>query len=138
MEKGTAKLLHFGQGGHTIHFTNKPYSRCTLSGYCNPDNFCKASHWWADPIDNLNVPDKGIPVVNVRDAVNTPDGFSWVFRGPMVDVDLEDNKIDQFCEERRGGLDFVNVTDYVRGWQEHGAKIGWFRVENGVGKIEWL
>jgi hypothetical protein len=171
-----ARLLHFGRGGHTAYFSDLgpiKYSNCHLSGYEDPESFCALYQWWAHPRGemsshwhDLSVPDDGIPVVDVRGAVETPAGMDWVFRGPMVDPDLPDGAADELCAidpmmagamagnafgqlaafhtaqrasgARRGSLDSVSVREYVDGWREHGARIGRaFRNADGSARIVW-
>ncbi len=108
----------------------------TCQGYEDPESFVQPYHWWSHPKDQLSlhwdsydIPVEGIPVVDVREAVKTDAGYSWVFKGPLLDVDLADNEIDR--------LDGVSVSQYVQGWREHGARIGRFFVVDGKGVIEW-
>lgn len=144
MSKHEPRLLAFGNGGHSIEYTG----RCHLSGYCRPDNI-------------KITPDlEGIPVLDKRPAIETEAGYSWVFRGPLVDVELADDEIDSlpapspiFASAMTGNefgallalhvthdsaagpgpLDSVSVSRYMRGWIERGARYG--VVRNGA--IEW-
>lgn len=137
-----AKLVTFGVGGDTVHLGRHN----TISGYGNPDR----PHA-AEQDDDLIIPD-GTPVIDKRPAVKTDRGYRWAIRGPMVDVDLQDGDTDRcpepgpmFAEavadnwfgallslqsasrdadEARGPLDSVSTAEYVRGWKEHGARIG--------------
>lgn len=171
MSKSVAKLLKFTVTGHQLYYSQEGYSNCHCSGYEDPESFPKPYHWWADPADKISThfagyqfADEGIPVLDLRDAVNTPEGRRWVFKGPMLDVDLEDGAIDTLPEvspimlpavaafgqtvallETRaaqsrgvaGPLDSVSVSEFVKGWREHGAKVGRCYVENGTCRIEW-
>jgi len=97
-----------------------------------------------------------MPAIDKREAVDTPEGFKWVYQGPMVDVDLPDGEVDQcpepnpimalammegqnefgtmlvlqkssrLAKEPRGPLDSVSISEYIEGWRAHGAKIGKF------------
>ncbi len=159
------KLITFSRRGHTIHFHNG-----TCSGYAKPEDFCQPYHWWADPpdkaathYDNYFTNGDVIPVIDTTRAVETPDGFSWVFKGPIVNVDLEDDEVNpcpqpsnamlaallktehrvplvlhmnQKKKEPRA-LDQVSVKEYVRGWREHGARIGTFVLIDGKSRIDW-
>lgn len=166
-----AKLLKFGQGGHTLHYVEEGYSNCSCQGYCDPESFVKAYHWWAHPAEQLSyhfegydIPVEGIPVIDVREAVSTPEGYKWVFRGPLLDVQLAEGEVDELgkinplmavamagnaygtliadhlvtkASSARGSLDGVSVGEYVKGWREHGARIGRLYVEGTSARIEW-
>lgn len=143
------KLISFGRGGHTIHYASQPTphgsTKSTLSGYDTPESL-------------KITPDlEGVPVVDVRAAVDTPEGFKQVLSGPMVDVDLPPDGHKPLGEQERqaaasmmgpgglsgsfatlatlaqdrtyGGLDYVGVGIYLALWQKAGARIG--RVEGG-------
>lgn len=161
-----AKLLHFGKRGHTLHGSN-----VSSQGYEDPESFVKPYHWWAHPKDQMSlhwggwvIPESGIPVVDVRAAVETDAGYSWVFKGPLLDVDIADGEIERLPDvspfmlpaveaygqvgalaetikarrtAKAGPLDGVGIADYVQGWREHGARIGRFFVRDGQGVIEW-
>ena len=146
-----AKLVCFGRAGETVHCGGG----VTISGYGSPDN----PHA-AEPGDGLVIPD-GTPAVDKQDAVETSEGFSWVFRSPMVDVDLPDGgyapcptpsaifaeavsgnsfggllaaqSASRLSDESRGPLDFVSVSEYVDGWRIAGARIGKY----ADGQIVW-
>ncbi len=141
------RLVTFGQGGDSTHDDNGS----TCSGYGNPDRPHAA--------EGKDIPD-GTPVIDKRKAVDTPEGYSWVFKGPLVNVNLPDGEA-CYCPEpspilaagvsgsyvgllglqaasratqaTRGPLDEVSVSEYVRGWKEHGARIG----EYQGGQIVW-
>lgn len=148
-----AKLVCFGDGGDTVECGN----RCHISGYGSPER----PHA-AEPKGDLIIPD-GTPVIDKRPAVATEEGFSWVFRGPMVDVDLADGDCDACPQpspifagailesgngfapllaqhavsrargEARSGLDHVSTREYVEGWRNVGAHIGHYQ----GGAIVW-
>lgn len=151
MENRTAKLVTFGRGGDTVYYSRN----CHSTGYGNPDN----PHA-ADPA-NHDIPD-GTPVIDKRPAVETTEGFRWVVRGPMVDVDLEDGAVDRLPEpspvmqaamsgnsygalltihaahkiirkDEPGPLDSVSIREYIEGWRKVGARIGAY--QNGM--IVW-
>ena len=45
----TVKLIHFGQGGHTLHLsTQDGTGRHEQQGYCTPENLFELYQWWAD------------------------------------------------------------------------------------------
>ena len=141
-----AKLLKFGNGGHVIYFLNPPYKNCTCSGYEDPETFVKPYHWWAHPKDQISrhwdgyvFPPDGLPVIDLREAVETDPGYSWVFKSPMVNPDLPEGAVERL-DNRDGpprSLDCVSVSEYVRGWREHGAKIGKAFIRDGACIIEW-
>ena len=147
MKNEVIKLVCFGQGGDTVHYAGGS----TCSGYGNPDRPHAA--------EGKDIPD-GTPVIDKRAAVDTSEGFKWVFRGPMVNVDLPDEGYEACPKpsetmiaglqgsfntmaglhlasrakgEPRGPLDYVSVAEYVRGWREHGARIGTYQ----GGAIVW-
>ena len=153
MTANVAKLVHFGRGGDTVHFAKG--HEC--SGYGSPEN----PHAACNHGDTV-IPD-GCPVVDVREAVETTEGYKWVFKGPMVNVDLADDEVDecpipsplfasamvegggsfggllaihaaQRAVKQRSGLDSVSIREYLDGWREHGARIG----EYQNGKIVWF
>ena len=147
-----AKLVEFGNGGDTVYFAKG--SRC--EGYGSPENPHAAA-----PHDDLTIPD-GTPAVDVRPAIETDDGYRWVFKGPLVNVDLPESEVDrcpqpdslmacamagnefgtllalQECHRHSspataGPLDSVSTGVFVQGWREHGARIGHY--QNGA--IVW-
>lgn len=145
-----AKLVCFGRGGDTVEFSGS----CHCSGYGSPER----PHA-AEPGPSCIIPD-GTPVIDKRAAIETEEGFRWVFNGPMVNVDLPDDEVDEcpipspiFAQavagnafggllvqhlaarsrKVRSGLDRVSIREYVEGWQEHGARIGHYE----GGKIVW-
>lgn len=172
--KDVARLLSFGRGGHCIDYTSGAgvgYSRCTHSGYDSPETFGPLTQWWAhpkgemcSPWSSMTVPPEGIPVIDKLPALATPEGRSWVFRGPMVDVDLPDGGVD-CCPQpsevlaagvdddyramllqqeaaraagKRSPLDSVCIAEYVDGWRKAGARIGRaFREADGTARLVW-
>ena len=151
-EKRIAKLVEFGRGGDTVYFGKG----CTCSGYGDPDRPHAAA-----PHDDLVIPD-GTPAVDVRPAIDTDEGYKWVFKGPLVNVDLPDSDVDRCPQpdslmacamagnafggllalqevhrynspKTAGPLDSVSIPVFVAGWREHGARIGHYL--NGV--IVW-
>lgn len=156
MTRYIAKLVCFGRGGHSIDFGRIDHgsysSTSRLSGYCSPDN---------PPVsrDDCEIPD-GTPVIDKLPAIETEAGYAWVFKGPMVDVDLVDGDCDE-CPQpsalfatavaenayggllavhavgrlagKRGALDSVSLREYIEGWREHGGRIG----EYQGGRIIW-
>jgi hypothetical protein len=166
----TAKLIKFTERGHTVHLASQHYSNVSQSGYESPESFCQPYHWWADKSDttrvhyeNMTIPDSGVPVLDIRQATQTPEGVSWVFKGPLLDVDLPDGQVSELPtpdplfagavannaygkllaihagkeQGKRGALDSVSVSEYINGWKEHGGKVGRFYVRNGQASIEW-
>lgn len=153
MTTRTAKLVCFGRGGDSVHYGGG----CTGSGYGSPESPHAAK--LGDP---ETFPD-GTPVIDKRPAIETKDGFNWVFRGPMCDPDIADGDVSPcpvpsavfagamaesgneygsllalqashgFEQKQPGPLDTVSVAEYVRGWREHGARIGEYK----NGQIVW-
>lgn len=149
----TAKLVCFGRGSDTVEYGGG----CHGSGYGTPER----PH--ASEIregKELVIPD-GTPVIDKRAAIETPEGYAWVFRGPMVNVDLPDGGFDE-CPQpsaimagamaensyggmlavhlgqkargvERGSLDHVSTREYVEGWKAVGARIGHYE----GGQIVW-
>lgn len=170
---GIARLICFAADGTIDYDAGEGYGNCHISGCgSDPEQFCKGYYWWADEVkvirhswDSLEIPAEGIPVLDKRQAVETKAGYSWVFRGPMVNVKLQDGNISRLGEvspimlpaiaaygmigalaenhkaakeNKAGPLDDVSVAEYVRGWVEHGARLGIFTVNaDGTGHIEW-
>lgn len=158
------KLVTFGLSGHTVYFGrtdygNGCYGTSRLEGYDDPDSFLAPSRWWTD--DYATTPDlrqlEGVPFVDVRAAIETPAGRSWVFKGPMPDVDLPEGEIDRCPEpspmlalavsenafgtllslahahrhssnaKAPGPLDSVPIAEYLAEWKAHGATVGHIR-----------
>lgn len=146
-----AKLVKFGQGGDVVYLSGT--SR--ISGYGTPER----PHA-ANPAER-NIPD-GTPALDLREAVQTKEGFSWGFRGPIVDVDLPEGEAKplQLTEtdgplaaglshnsevfaalialqtakgKARGPLDSVSTAEYIAGWLRHGARVGHYE----KGRIVW-
>lgn len=171
---GVAKLISFAAIG-TIDYQSYDSScrNCHISGTpSDPDQFIKPYHWWADEKDvmsthwdSLDIPDEGVPVLDKRAAIETNDGYRWVFKGPILDCRLPDGEISRLGEvspimlpaivaygmvgalvenkkaaqsNHAGPLDYVSVSEYIQGWKEHGAKVGVFKLDsNGNGYITW-
>jgi hypothetical protein len=87
MNDQPAKLVTFGNGGDTVYYS----ALRTGHGYGNPE-----SPHAADP-ERHNIPD-GTPVIDKREAVNTPEGLKLSISGPMVNVDLEMGEVER-CPE---------------------------------------
>ena len=84
MTKSIAKLVCFGRGTDSVEYGGG----CHGSGYGNPEN----PH--ASRIDDgLEIPD-GTYAIDKRAAVETPEGYEWVFRGPMCNPDIPDGEYD--------------------------------------------
>lgn len=136
-----AKLVCFGMGGDTVYIDKNT----TCEGYGSPER----PHA-AQPREGRIFPD-GTPIIDKRSAIGTPEGYRWVFDGPMVNVDLPDDEIEEcpipsqlFAQavagnafggllaqhlaarsrKQRSGLDRVSIREYVDGWRKHGARIG--------------
>lgn len=140
MKRDVAKFVKFGRGGDTVYYGGG----CVGSGYGTPE-----SPHAAKPAE---IPD-GTPVIDIRDAVETKAGYSWVFCGPMLNPDMPDGAID-YCPEpsgimanamaetsygglltiqkvqrsaepkAAGALDHVGIADYIAGWRQRGARVG--------------
>lgn len=152
MEKRIAKLVCFANGGDSVEYGGG----CSSSGYGSPERPHAAK-----PDQSTVIPD-GTPVIDKRPALQTPEGYQWVFRGPMVNVDLKTDQVDRCPQpselfaaavagnayggllamqetsralgESRGPLDSVSIPEYVEGWRNVGARIGFYR----SGNIVWL
>lgn len=148
-KKRIAKLVSFGAGGDTVHYGKNH----TCTGHGTPERPHAADLSKGEILD-------GCPVIDKREAVETPRGYAWVFAGPMVNVDLPAGSVDRLgpvcpimaqamgenpyggmiamheatrTETRPGALDTVSTEEYIAGWREAGARIG--RYEGGV--IVW-
>lgn len=143
---GRPVLVHFGAGGDTIYFARQEGGGArTCSGYRDRKDFFAPSRWWTHEHAERENPEPfdGVPWVDCTEAVETPEGRQWVFAGPLVDVELPDGEreacpTDGFAPViaaawgmlgamAAGGLDSVSIAEYVRGWAEHGAKVGVIR-----------
>jgi hypothetical protein len=152
-EPRIAKLVCFGNGGDSVEFGGG----CSSSGYGNPER----PHA-AEPDDDCIIPN-GTPAIDKRPAIQTDEGYRWVFKGPMCNVDLPDGDYEP-CPEpspiftsamiqpgngfgpllaehivsrrsgaKRSGLDRVSISEYIAGWRAVGARIGHYQ----DGKIVW-
>jgi hypothetical protein len=138
----TAKLVCFGRGGDSVEYGGG----CHGSGYGTPE-----SPHAAAPSATCIIPD-GTYAVDKRPALETAEGYSWVFKGPMCNPDIPDGECDpcpvpsdlfasavaeneygqlltlnaaqKAAGHKRSGLDSVSIAEYVQGWREHGARIG--------------
>lgn len=86
MNKAIPKLVTFGRGGDCVHYgsvkTKTGSSKSTCTGYGTPERPHAADN------AKREIPD-GTPALDKRPAIDTPAGFSYAIKGPMVDVDLE-------------------------------------------------
>ena len=140
------KFVTFGNGGDVVYYS--AYCRC--SGYGTPDSPHAAK--------GEEMPD-GTPVLDKRPALETEAGYSWVFRGPMLNPDLVDGDLEecptpdpafaealgigskqwggllqlQSAKVDRGPLDFVSISEYMDGWRSRGARSGHYE----SGQIVW-
>lgn len=151
MKASIARLVTFGRGGDTVYCNDS-----RISGYGRPD-----SPHAAEPSARLVIPD-GTPALDLHPALDTTEGFKWAFQGPMVDANLPENAHTdcpspspmfaaavagnefgtllalQECSRHTrpnqpGPLDSVSIAEYVRGWKDHGARVG----EYQAGRIVW-
>jgi hypothetical protein len=169
--KSIARLLKFTVSGHALEYYEGTDTTGHCQGYEDPESFPKPYHWWAHPPEQMSThfegyqfPPEGIPVIDIRAAVDTPEGYSWVFKSPLLDVRLPDGAVSRLppipeimlplltaspegrtalaCQvltqgRRAGALDNVSVEEFVQGWKEHGARIGRCFVQNGECWIVW-
>jgi hypothetical protein len=143
-----AKLVTFGHGGDTVYYGHGTVG----SGYGTPEN----------PHAATNIPD-GTPALDKRPAIDTPAGYSFVFKGPMVNPDLDPGEVSkcpdlsdnimvramletpgnqfgtlaalQMIHDKPtpGPLDSVDTETYCQLWQNLGARRGVY--QNGL--IHW-
>lgn len=164
--KETPKLVSFGKAGHSVYFarvkdTDHSSYSSKETGYDDPETFFAPSKWWAhtwmEQRDSSQY--EGCAWVNIREAVETEAGLKMVFRGPMVDVDLEDGQVDRCpqpsdlmasamtsspnefgnllilqaasraLKQKAGPLDSVSIAEYLALWKAAGAKVG--TIKNG-------
>jgi hypothetical protein len=144
------KLVFFGEGNTVVE-----YDGCHESGYDKPEAFFALDHWHYDSFLKYRDPKhwEGVPWIDKRACIKTIKGFSWFFKGPMVNVKLQPGEIDKLPEvdpwfakamhptnqallaigkstaktQKAGSMDMVDVATYVRGWVEHGAVAGFIR-----------
>ena len=148
-------LVCFGKGGDTVYYKKikgDSWSGGTGSGYGNPDK-PHAADFSKESKQSVEIPD-GTPVVDMRNAVESKDGYAWAYKGPMPNVNIENDTIDK-CPDLKnsivaqavmsdqgnafggiaamhlvsdrskpGPLDSVSAKAYSQGWKEHGARIG--------------
>ena len=147
----TLRLLKFGGGGVSAEGVN-----FSVQGLRYPESFRNCTY---------DLPHGGLPVLDIRDAIETPEGYAWVFRGPMCDPSLPDGVIDTFDEEHDwftkalasaipefGGilehhtytvgqparaLDRVSINQYLQGWRDHGARVGILQIIDNEPHITW-
>jgi len=95
------KLISFGVAGHVIHFGHGK----RLEGYETPESFFRPSRWWAHDYATREdpAPWEGVAWVDKRDAIETDEGYRWVFRGPMVNVDLPPGGVHR-CPDLAGSI----------------------------------
>lgn len=128
----TAKLVMWGLGGISVEWGGGcSSSGCTTRDFLRPDF-------------------DGAVILDKRAAVQTPEGLLWVFKGPIVDVDLDDGDCDVLGSHdisvslaagvegvyagllashvgnaaARGPLDSVSMGEYIQGWVDRGARVG--------------
>lgn len=140
MNKHHVVTISFGRGGHSVKGWMDSGS-FDLSGYEDPDSFVKEG---LEP--EYVLPKEGVPVVDMRAAVETREGFNYAIRGPLCCR----KGTPQVCPEpsamlmsglqgsfatyaalqvthkgpEPGPLDEVSVDDWVAGWKAHGARVG--------------
>lgn len=149
----TIKLVTFGRGGDTAYCASDGECKSTISGYGSPDRPHAGESCERHPIAD------GTPALDLLPAIETNEGFTWAFKGPMVDVDLPEGEVKK-CPDpspmfaaavsgnqfgtllavrevtkgaRAGSLDSVCVAEYIREWVNRGARLGHYR----NGRIEW-
>jgi hypothetical protein len=83
--RNKALFVEFSDGGDCVYFPR----HSTSTGYGTPER----PHA-AEIDEGLEIPD-GIIALDTRPAIATDEGFSWVFRGPMLDPDLPAGTSDQ-------------------------------------------
>jgi len=155
MEKGTARLITFGLGGHSVELEysgNSISPTSHLSGYDDPESFWRR-HNGEDPSDRY--PD-GCPVIDKRAILQEHPGLA--FTSPMAKIGIDEPEIfngqdsliaqavlkdpgntfgtylridrtqKKFSKEP-SSLDYVPIPYYVEWWRKRGARIG--MVQNG-------
>ena len=141
MQKDTPKLVTFGNGGDTIHFSVGH----TCSGYGSPERPHAAK--------GKDIPDN-TPCVDMREPCSRSEGIKLSIGGPMVNVDLDPGQVsrmgkvtgifaqavtsepgNQFGQlinlhnglegkTEFGPLDDVAIDIYLSLWKNAGARIG--------------
>lgn len=93
-------LVKFGRGRTVIDYLKKGDTRSHREGYDAPEQFFQPSRWWTHTW--LEQRDKtqyeGVPWIDLREAVETPEGYDMCIRGPMVDVNLKPGEVDWMGE----------------------------------------
>ena len=138
-----ARLLVFHPAGHRMHLSSplEVERNCVISGYESPESLCNADSpsrgAAASFFGSCTIPADGIPVIDLRAAIERHDGRNWLFSGPMVDVDMPAGERDG-RDPSAGRPVSVGIADYVHGWRMHGARIGRaYRRADGSTSIEW-
>lgn len=144
------KLVVFGNGGTTVHFSNS--HRCT--GEKSREAFFAPSRWWTHEwAERKGIEQwEGVPFVDLRAAVETEAGYRLCIAGPMVNVDLAEGEVDALPDvsplmagamqgtsygglltlqkaskvagRKAGPLDGICVSEYMALWREVGADVG--------------
>jgi len=151
-------LITFGRGGATAYQTENGNASHRLSGYWSPEETFTPFHWWSHPPEQMSHHVEpgtadGAIVVDMRDAVETTEGYTWAIRGPMPDISLSDEDVSRCPEPSQifasavadnqfgtllslqklhattgsnepGPLDSVSPRTFAAGWKRHGARIG--------------
>jgi len=149
MEKGTARLITFGLGGHSVELeypegSLSPTSH--LSGYDDPESF------WRRLYDGESdrYPD-GCPVIDKRSILLEHPGLAFTSPMPKIGIDKpeifsgQDSLIAQAVLQDPGNsfgtylridrtqkkfskepssLDYVPIPYYVEWWRKRGARVG--------------
>jgi hypothetical protein len=153
MKKGTAKLVKFALGGHSVDYrqTAEPgkiqYSACSISGYDRPDRF-------QAELTEGKYPDldfEGCPVLDIREPLARD--YTLAITMPMVSPDLDPGEVDRLGERGRksagemmpllggafqdlaalaqnhefSGLDQVAPDIFVELYRREGARVGVIR-----------
>lgn len=148
MDKGTARLICFGLGGHWVELEyDDPNTSGHLSGYDDPESFWKRLSP-EDPADRY--PD-GCPVIDKRSVLEKRPALGIVCPMPKVGIDEPEHfaghdsivaqamtkdpgnaygtylRIDKAHKEitrEPGPLDYVPIAYYLEWWRKRGARVG--------------
>lgn len=164
MKTGTAHLISFGLGGHTVELDmGEGYGSSSISGYDTPERFEREL---ASDRKSSYPPLAGVPVVDERAVLEENPGLA--ISSPMVNAKLPAGAVRRFAEVLSnpadsmvvqafahgdsqqqglaamavaaattdfGGLDYVAPDVYLAWWQARGARIG--RMDEDGRTILW-
>jgi hypothetical protein len=120
----TAKFVEFGRGGDTVHFARGHYA----AGYGTPEN----PHA-AQIKEGRAIPD-GTLALDQRQAIGTKAGYAWVFRGPLLNVDLPVGEVLPLHDPGRPASIIEDVLLSERDHNDYGRLVALHRAHEETSK----